>query len=67
MFPSQPQIGQDMARERRELAARIRQAKEASAANRASLAVNQQGTPALQAMRDRRLIGLWARLRARFG
>lgn len=33
MFPSQPQIGQDMAKERQELAARIRQAESASAAD----------------------------------
>lgn len=31
MFPSQPQIGQDMAKERQQQAARIRQAQEASA------------------------------------
>lgn len=31
MFPSQPQIGQYMAKERQELAARIRQAESASA------------------------------------
>lgn len=33
MFPSQPQIGQDMAKERQRLAARIRQAESASAAH----------------------------------
>ncbi len=36
MFPSQPQIGQDMAKERQEMAARIRQAQLATSASKES-------------------------------
>ncbi len=65
MFPSQPQIGQDMAKERQEQAARIRQAHLAAAASKQkrSESVRQGWIDA--AILKRRLSGLIGRLRIR--